>query len=73
MIFAAWVNYVLTTANTWKTPIGDFELVLERPEGRAVSLCWDGKVERVSKTSFSAKAKNFVPARDLTVYFFSVR
>ena len=40
-----WVKYILTTANTWKTPIRDFELELEFPEGEYVSLCWDGNVE----------------------------
>lgn len=73
MVFAAWVRYVLTTANTWKTPIRDFELVVERPEGRGVSFCWDGKVEKVSGTALSAKARDFVPAKDLGVYFFTVR
>ena len=42
-----WVDYILTTANTWKTPIKDFELVIEKsaPEDQ-VSFCWDGKVEQ---------------------------
>lgn len=26
----AWVDYILTTANTWKTPIKDFTLVIDR-------------------------------------------
>jgi hypothetical protein len=73
MIFGEWVNYILTTANSWKTPIRDFELIVERPEGHAVSLCWDGKVERIGRTRFIAKAKNFVPAKELAVYFFHVR
>ena len=71
-VFAAWVQYILKTANTWKTPIRDFELLVERPEGRAVSFCWDGRVEKVSKTTFSAKATDFVPTSDLVVYFFTV-
>ncbi len=72
-IFGMWVDYILTTANTWKTPIRDFELVVERPEGHTVSFCWDGKVEKVSATSFSAKAKDFIPKRELAVYFFWTR
>jgi hypothetical protein len=39
-----WVKYILTTANTWQTPIEDFEVVIERPEGKKVSFCWVGKV-----------------------------
>jgi len=27
-----WIDYIVTTANSWKTPIKDFELVLEKPE-----------------------------------------
>ena len=27
----SWVDYILTTANSWKMPIGDFELVIEKP------------------------------------------
>lgn len=73
MIFGAWVKYVLTTSNTWKMPIRDFELIVERPEGRPASFCWNGKVEKVGRTAFSAKAKDFVPAKDLIVYFFTVR
>jgi hypothetical protein len=65
-----WVKYILTTANTWRTPIGEFELVVERPEGRHASFCWDGIVERIGKTTFRASAKNFVPANELTVYFY---
>ena len=27
-----WVDYILTTANTWKKPIKQFELIVERPK-----------------------------------------
>ncbi len=65
-----WVDYILTTANTWKTPIRDFELVVERPADTRVSFCWDGEVERVEKTQFRARVKDFVPKRELRVYFY---
>jgi hypothetical protein len=65
-----WVKYILTTANTWQTPIEDFEVVIERPEGKKVSFCWVGKVERVGKTRFRATARNFVPKSELVVYFY---
>jgi hypothetical protein len=73
MLFAEWVNYILTTAKSWKMPIRDFELVVERPEGEAVSFCWDGSVRRLDKTRFSAKVKDFVPSKELALYFFQVR
>lgn len=68
-----WVEYVLTTANTWRTPIADFELEVERDPGALVSFCWDGPVEKVSPTRFRARVKDFLPRRELTVFFFPPR
>ncbi|MFN8012320.1 MAG: DUF4424 family protein [Holophagaceae bacterium] len=67
---ARWVKYVLTTANTWKTPIGDFELRVEKPAGSLVSLAWDGPVERLPGGGLRMARKAFVPAKELAVYFF---
>lgn len=70
----SWIQYILTTANTWKTPIKDFELIVERPlsQSRApiyVSFCWDGPVTRDDENHFLAKVRNFVPRKELTVMF----
>jgi hypothetical protein len=70
-----WVDYILTTANSWKTPIKNFELVIEKPEplssGKSfVSFCWGGHVEKVDDRHFVVRAKNFVPRRELHVAFF---
>ncbi len=65
---AVWVKYILTTANTWKTPIRDFELRIERMEGAKVSFCWDGPVQK-SGTTLRAIRRNFSPSKELTVYF----
>lgn len=64
-----WVRYILTTANTWKGPIREFELIVERSPGELVTFCWDGPVEKLSPTRFRATRKNFRPTRELTVYF----
>lgn len=72
LVYLHWVAYVLTTANTWKTPIEDFELDVDFPEGEFVSLCWDGPVERIGKTRVRAARKDFVPAKELSVYFLEV-
>lgn len=69
-----WVNYILTTANSWKTPIKDFTLEVERPATDTakpwyVSFCWEGKVRRVDSSHFVARAENFVPKRELTIVF----
>lgn len=64
-----WVNYILSTARSWKTPIPDFELIVEGPAASLVTFCWDGRVEKVGESRFRAKAKDFVPSKELTVYF----
>jgi len=73
-----WVDYVLTTANSWKTPIKDFTLVLDRPpvleSGKSrtfVSLCWDGPIVRLDADHFQARQTNFVPRKELHVAFLS--
>jgi len=78
-----WIDYILTTANNWKTPIKNFELIVERPkptaEGRAeykywyVSFCWDGTVKRIDSDHFSARIANFVPQNELKILFIGVR
>lgn len=74
-----WVDFILKTANNWKTPLSNFELVVEKPkpaDSRSVwyaSFCWDGRVERLDPDHFRVRAKNFVPERDLHVGFFEVR
>jgi hypothetical protein len=75
-INVSWVKYILTTANTWKTPIKDFELVVDRSSAGdnrpyVVSFCWDGSVQPVDAKRFSAKKLNFVPDKELTIYFLS--
>jgi len=61
------IAYVLTTANTWKGPIGRFKLTLDkgRPEN-VLSLCMDG-VTRTGPTSFEVTKTDFVPQKDLEV------
>lgn len=80
-ITSEWVDYVLTTANTWKTPIKDFELIVERPRPKPgsperrqwfVSFCWDGDVKRFDLDHFSGHLTNFVPKRELHVAFFGI-
>jgi hypothetical protein len=69
-----WVDYILSTANGWKTPIRDFQLEIEKlqPQGAKsyVSFCWDGPVQRVAPNRFRANVKNFIPTRELHVVFF---
>jgi hypothetical protein len=77
-----YVDFILTTANTWKTPIEDFTLIVERPHwknykgesdlGDYVSFCWDGPVKRIDADHFSAHIENLVPTKELRIGFFGV-
>jgi hypothetical protein len=73
LIRMMWVDYILTTANNWKMPIGQFELIIEgNLQVLRTSLCWDGKLQRKDATHLSAVVKNFVPRKELRVAFFWV-
>lgn len=70
-----WVDYILTTANTWKTPIRDFQMIIERPptdgtRRNLVSFCWDGPVKKVDANHFLVQQKDFVPTKEMHVGFF---
>jgi len=75
----AWVDYILTTANSWKTPIKDFTLVIDRRRSSAVaeagtqyvSLCWDGPINKLDADHLVAHKTNFVPQKELNVAFIS--
>jgi len=59
----AYVDFIVTTANTWKTPIEDFTLIVERPatsrsKANFVSFCWDGPVTKLDDRHFSAHLTN---------------
>ena len=67
----SYVSFILTTANTWKTPIEDFTLIVERPhdpkEKTYVSFCWDGPVTQVDADHFSAHVTGLVPKKELMI------
>jgi len=64
-----WVSYILTTANTWQTPIKDFELIVEGETGDLPSFCWDGPIESLSENKLKAHKIDYVPSKDLKIYF----
>ncbi|HEY4379932.1 MAG TPA: DUF4424 family protein [Acidobacteriaceae bacterium] len=73
--YLEYVDFILTTANTWKQPISDFTLFIERPkdnhrENYRVSLCWPGKVEQAQPNLFKATAADLVPTHELRIGFF---
>jgi|GEM_PF-466828 len=72
----SYVDFILTSANTWKTPIEDFTLIVDRPHSKNslanyVSFCWDGPVTKPDAGHFSAHATNLVPHRELRIGFFT--
>jgi len=72
-----WVDFILTTANTWQRPIRDFTLTVERPKkkddfSRAISLCSPGAVKRVDADHFEVHLQDFVPAKELRIGFFAL-
>jgi len=70
-LWISYVSFILTTANTWKTPIEDFTLIVERPhdpkEKTYVSFCWDGPVTQVDADHFSAHVSGLVPKKELMI------
>jgi hypothetical protein len=64
-----WLSYVLTTGANWRSPIGDFRLVIDKGDPRTlVSFCGEG-VRRISPTQFEIRRRNWRPTRDLHVLF----
>lgn len=78
--YPSWVDFILTSANTWKRPIGDFTLITERgkPEiedtQRLVSFCspTGAKVEKIDASRFRVHLTNFIPTSELHIGFFDV-
>ncbi|MGA7158067.1 MAG: DUF4424 family protein [Acidobacteriaceae bacterium] len=80
-----YVDFILTTANTWKTPIEDFTLIVDRPAPNKstvskkpesprqnetlVSFCWNGPIKKTDSTHFTAHATNFIPTKELRIGF----
>ncbi len=79
LVFPQWIDFILTSANTWKRPIEDFTLIVERPKpehgGKVfISFCSPAKgaVEETDVNLFQVHLTNFVPASELHIGFFEV-
>jgi hypothetical protein len=61
------VDYILTTGANWRSPIGDFRLVVDKGDARnLLSFCETG-VRRISPTQFEVRHQNWRPTRDLHI------
>jgi Domain of unknown function (DUF4424) len=81
---AQWVDFILTSANTWKQPIEDFTLIVERGKPldgygkpmtdrrRVISFCSpeNAPVKRIDADRFEVHLTNFVPKAELHIGFF---
>ncbi len=66
------LDYILTTANTWRGPIGQFHLTVDKESTDSiVSLCRDG-IRKTGATTFEWSAQGWTPQRDLSLLFFRV-
>ncbi|MGZ8312831.1 MAG: DUF4424 domain-containing protein [Allosphingosinicella sp.] len=64
-----WVSYILTTGAGWRSPIGEFRLVVDKGEPQnLVSFCGEG-VRRIGPTQFEMRRRNWRPDRNLDVLF----
>jgi hypothetical protein len=61
------IGYILRTGANWRSPIGDFRLVVDKgaPEN-IVSFCGTG-LRRISPTQFEMRRTNWRPTQDLRV------
>lgn len=61
------IQYVLTTANTWKGPIGTFKLTLDKKDEKsALAVCMDG-IAKTGATTYTVDKQNWSPEKDLEV------
>lgn len=75
-----WVDFILTSANTWRRPIEDFTLIVERGKPdfsdakTLISFCSpaNGKVEKPDADHFQVHLTNFIPASELHIGFFEI-
>ncbi len=64
---AYYLDYVLTTANTWAGPIGSFKMTIDKGDPKnVVSFCADG-VKKTGPTTFVVEAKDFSPKSDIRI------
>lgn len=67
------IDYILTTGGNWRSPIGEFRLVVDKGKpGNLVSFCADG-VRKISPTGYEVRHRNWRPTRDLHVLIIEPR
>jgi hypothetical protein len=70
---AEYLGYVLTTGGNWRSPIGDFRLVVDKGHpSNLVSFCETG-IRRLNATQFEVRHRNWRPTRDLEIQIIGTR
>ena len=75
-----WVDFILTSANTWKQPIEDFTLIVERgalytgEDKTLVSFCspQHAEVKKLNAREFQMHVTNLIPTSELRIGFFDL-
>lgn len=61
------IDYVLVTGANWKSPIGDFHMVIDKgAPANLVSFCGTG-VRKTGPTAFEVHYTNFTPTGNVSV------
>ncbi len=65
------IAYILTTANSWAQPIGEFTLRLKkRHPSERVTLCFPGRFRKVDALTLETTLQTFTPRTELKALFF---
>jgi hypothetical protein len=62
-----WIDYVLTTGGNWRSPIGDFRLVVDKGKPENLVTFCEAPVKKIGPTQFEVRHRNWRPRRDLHV------
>jgi hypothetical protein len=66
----AYLQYILTTGNNWKGPIGSFTMRIRKSHPREIiSLCFDGELKKVDPLTFEYSGKDFQPTKEIKILF----
>jgi len=64
------LKYILTTAQNWRGPIGNFHLTIEGDQATgAIALCTDLPLKKTGPMRYEAEVINYVPNKELEVLF----
>jgi hypothetical protein len=61
------IDYILVSGANWKSPIGDFQMTIDKGSPKnLISFCGEG-VTKIAPTQFMVRHANFTPTKDVAV------